>query len=71
MRQSFKKMVRQLTLLAEVFNLVASIPSLFMAAFTATVLFPGEKKSPGKKTVVVKTAMKRLGNRSDKIKNLC
>ena len=33
--------------------------------FTATVLFPG------KKTVAVKTAMKRLRNRSDKIKNLC
>ena len=27
--------------------------------------------SPGKRTVAVKTAMKRLGNRSDKIKNLC
>ena len=27
--------------------------------------------SPGNKTVVVKTAIKRLGNRNDKIKNLC
>ena len=35
-----------------------------MAVFTAPIfLF-----SPGKKTVAVKTAMKRLGNRSDKIK---
>ena len=42
-----------------------------MAVFTAIVFFPVFFSS-GKKTLIVKTAMKRLGNRSDKIKkNLC
>ena len=35
-----------------------------MAAFTATVFFPG------KTALVIEIDMKRLGNRSDKIKNL-
>ena len=41
------------------FTCPASFPHLFMAVFTATVCFPA---------VAIKTAMKRLGNRSDKIK---
>ena len=39
-----------------------------MAAFTATVFFTATVSFPGKKTLVIEIAMKRLGNRSDKIK---
>ena len=54
---------QQDTQLAEVFFILSLLfRSLFRAVFTAT---------SGKKTVAVKTAMKRLGNRGDKIKNLC
>ena len=55
---------RQHTLLAEVFYLVGSI----------SYPFPARKKNnrkQGRKTVAVKTVMKRLGDRSDQIKNLC